>query len=73
MFVVTKQFDGADGRQYTPGEIVDASEWKNTEKLIRGRWLRPASAEDMASAEEVPLVHTFNKPRSAKKKASARS
>jgi hypothetical protein len=53
--VIQKQFDGPGNRHYTVGELVDASEWRLRDKLIEGRYMRPATDREVASAEEVDV------------------
>lgn len=43
--VVIKPFEGSRGRQYKPGEEVDASLWRNVPGLERGRYLRPVETD----------------------------
>ena len=40
--VVIRQFPGAGGKVYQPGERVNTSSWHNREALIQGRYLQPA-------------------------------
>ena len=50
-FVVQKSFEGANGRLFQPGEIVEAGEWRNLTKLVNTRYLRTATADELATAE----------------------
>lgn len=40
--IVMRQFPGAEGKMYQPGEHVDTSDWHNRDALIQGRYLQPA-------------------------------
>ena len=53
--VVQKAFDGPGNRQYTVGELVDASEWRLRDKLVEGRYMRSATEREIASAEEIDV------------------
>ena len=39
---VTKHFEGDQGRQFTPGEIVDSTDWPKEAQLQRQRFIEPA-------------------------------
>lgn len=43
--VVLRPFDAA-GNRLMAGTLVDASDWKNTERLVSTKYLRPASPAD---------------------------
>jgi len=51
--VVQKQFGGPGGSVLGINTVVDASEFKNRDALIANRYLRVASADEVASAVEV--------------------
>ena len=44
---VLKKFDAGD-RQLSPGDIVDGGGWRNLEKLIAIRYVRPAEERDFS-------------------------
>jgi hypothetical protein len=50
--VVTRPFEGSGGRQYQTGELVDASTWKHTERLVP-RHLRPLGQSPTPDAERI--------------------
>jgi len=62
-FVVQKSFEGAEGRQFQPGEIVEAGGWRNLTKLVNTRFLRTATADELATAEEAEPVYAGKKKR----------
>jgi hypothetical protein len=53
--VIQKVFDGPGDRHYTVGELVDAAEWRLRDKLIEGRYMRPATEREIKSAVEVDV------------------
>ena len=40
--IIVRRFEGGNKRQYTPGEIVDTTEWPKEAALHRQRYLEPA-------------------------------
>jgi hypothetical protein len=50
--VVTRRFEGPSGREFQPGERVDASGWPHAIKLVEQRRLRPMSAREIRAAQE---------------------
>lgn len=50
--VVTRPFDSG-GRRLMTGDMVDASSWKNTERLVSTKYLRPASPVDLKHGSPV--------------------
>lgn len=50
--VVLRIFEGAH-HQFAVGELVDASEWRNRDRLISQRYLRPATAQELEQAVSV--------------------
>jgi hypothetical protein len=62
--VIQKAFNGPGDRLYSVGELVDASDWRLRDKLIEGRYMRPATEREVASAEEVDVPEApARKPR----------
>jgi hypothetical protein len=53
--VIQKAFGGPGERQYTVGELVNASEWRLRDQLVAGRYMRPATEREISSAEEVDV------------------
>jgi hypothetical protein len=51
--VVQKAFGGPGGSVLGINTVIDASEFKNRDALIANRYLRVASADEVASAVEV--------------------
>lgn len=51
LYIVCKAFSG-DGVDWTPGDFVDLREktWRNTKALLDSRYLRVATAEEVAQA-----------------------
>lgn len=47
--IVARPFEGAGGRQYKTGEKVDASDWRNTDVLVKRRNLQPLYDTDVIS------------------------
>ena len=39
---IVRPFEGAHGRQFTPGEIVDTTDWPKEAQLLKQRYLEPA-------------------------------
>ena len=70
-FVVQKSFEGAEGRVFQTGELVDAENWRNRESLIRGRYLRVATADEIASAVDVPDTFVTAKKKPVAKRRAA--
>ena len=66
MCVIQRVFSGPGERMYSIGELVDAAEWRLRDQLISGRYMRPATAKEIASAEEVE-VPDVPVPRSMRK------
>lgn len=54
--VIQRTFSGPGERVYSIGELVDATEWRLRDQLIAGRYMRPATSEEIASAEEVEVA-----------------
>lgn len=50
--LVLKGFNAA-GEDLIPGQLIDASEYRNREKLISARYMRMATSQEVASAVEV--------------------
>lgn len=44
--IVTRSFEGSNGKQFKAGEAVDASDWLHTAKLVEQRRLRPMTVND---------------------------
>lgn len=63
-FVVQKAFEGPMARVFQPGELVEAEGWRNLDRLLTTRYLRPATADEIASAEPTDPVFL---PRKAQK------
>lgn len=53
--VVTKVFDGPKG-PLTPGTIVDSSAWRNEQRLLNTRFLRPATESEALELEDAPAT-----------------
>jgi hypothetical protein len=73
--VVLKQFE-AEGRKLEIGEVVDSSDWRNEQKLINTRYLRPATEEEVKAlpprdrkAESKPAPAAKSKSKTKKKAA----
>jgi len=60
-FVVQKMFEGPMDRVFQPGELVEAEGWKNLNTLISTRYLRTATADEIASAESTEPVYASSK------------
>lgn len=54
LHVVTKPIPGPGGK-IPSGQLVNPDEWKNLKALVSLRYLRPATAEDLAGIEEVEV------------------
>jgi len=52
--VVVRSFSGPDG-QFTPGDEVTASGWRNTDSLVRRRYLRPIEKPPQALTAPRPI------------------
>lgn len=50
--VVVKPFEVSKGRKLTTGTEVDASEWRNTDKLVAHRYLKALPAAAIAAKEQ---------------------
>lgn len=62
--VVLRPFQ-AEGREVLVGEAVDASAWKNTERLVTTKYLRPMNEADYATTSSRSKPAT--KPTTGKK------
>ena len=71
--VVQKQFGGPAGSELQVNQLVDAANFRNRESLIANRYLRIASADEVASAEEVEEDEPVAAPAKAKKPMAART
>lgn len=52
MCVVQKEFTGA-GENFVRNQLIDGSQFRNEQVLITQRFLRPATPEDIQSAERL--------------------
>jgi len=65
---VLKKFDAGD-RQLSPGDIVDGGEWRNLEKLIAVRFVRPAEERDFSKPAQRAMKDSRDaSPSSVKRK-----
>jgi len=65
--VVQRPFEGPGARVFQAGELVEAEEWKNRDKLVAQRYLRPATGDEIASAEPAdPVFVTTRKSKRGK-------
>jgi hypothetical protein len=46
--VVQKPFTSSGPQPLRSGAIVDSTGWRNEARLLRGRWLRPATPQEAA-------------------------
>lgn len=49
--VVIKSFN-SQGVTQTPGSLVDTADWRNEQRMLQARQIRPASASELASYEK---------------------
>lgn len=49
--IVTRQFSGPGDRVYHIGEVVNTDEWLHGDKLVRQRYLRLATPEELTRVE----------------------
>lgn len=67
--VIQRAFNGPGTRQYTMGELVDTAEWRLRDKLIEGRYMRPATDREIVTAEETDVPDVpVRKPAKGKKR-----
>lgn len=54
-----------DARVLQPGEVVDASGWRNLRSLIAGRYLKPVEVKAVkpSPVSQVPVEEAAPKPR----------
>jgi hypothetical protein len=58
--VVVKPFEVEAGRQLKTGTEVDASEWRNTDKLVTHRYLKALPAVVVSQQKEAPRQQSGN-------------
>lgn len=51
MYIVCRPFE-AGGRRLEAGRVVDAASWRNLNQLVRQRYLRPQTTDDVDAARE---------------------
>lgn len=56
--VVLRKISGPGGSELLPGEIIDAGEYRNAERLIQQNRLRVATPDEIANAVEVDETFT---------------
>lgn len=54
MYVVKRPFN-AEGESLVPGQVVDASSWRHRNVLVSNGYLRPITADELASVETVEV------------------
>jgi hypothetical protein len=65
--VVIKAFP-TGGVDLRPGAVVDTAAWRNTERMLRSRHIRPASASELQQFE---AAKAKGSPRKAETRATA--
>lgn len=70
-FVVQKAFEGPMARVFQPGELVEADGWRNLDRLLTTRYLRTATADEIANAE--PADPVFLPSQKKRRAASSRT
>lgn len=55
LHVVQKPISGPGGTTIPSGQLVEPSNWRNFGSLMKGRYLRPVTPEDVAGLDEVDV------------------
>lgn len=64
MYEVLRVIAGIDGKSLYAGEVVDASQWRNTKALVAAGKLRPLKDDEVPADAKAPA-----KPKPVKKAA----
>lgn len=62
MYEVVRPFD-ADGRQLRRGDLVDATDWKNTVRLVAQRYIKPVETASASTGQTAQRTRKTAKPR----------